>query len=396
MPGAFGSHGFGTSPYGSSLVPFGVASAVSLSPTWVRVSFTDLLDPSFAPFLAAPNYSITPSLPVHAAIIDSAQSVRLLTDSQTPVTYTVTVTLGRSVYGFPLDFRLRTATFEGLNPAAKFFAVPIRNNRVRLVFDQRMSPDPETSNPANYEILNAQTGLTIPISSVTEEFSGVQLVAVVLELAAALQITGVYRAKVGSFVHTFYGANVYPDTSRFQWVQYVGRLSVPIGAFSGELHGGPLGSKLGRHQGLIYFSPALETNASNSIIEVDECSVCTKAYDEYHIPVPVDPKVLYTFGSGTSTVLGAGAVLWAPRPRICEARMDLGDLRAETVPPPVDSHCIATFREPWDQNFVALLNNTHWKVFDNAGTPPAYFITAANLAPIPPGPTVTRVLQPPP
>lgn len=396
MPGAFGSHGFGTSPYGSSLVPFGVASAVSLAPTWVRVSFTDIIDPSFAPFLAASNYSITPSLTVRAALIDGSQSVRLLTDPQTPVTYTVAVIFGRNIYGLPLDSRLKTATFNGLNPAAKFFAVPIRNNRVRLVFDQRMSPDPETSNPANYEILNAQTGLTIPVSSVTTEFSGVQLVAVVLELADSLQITGVYRAKVGSFVHTFYGANVYPDTSKFQWVQAIGRFSVPIGAFSGELHGGPLGAKLGRHQGLVYFSPALETNASNSIIEVDECSVCTKAYDEYHIPVPVDPKVLYTFGSGTSTTLGAGAVLWAPQPRISEARLAFNDLRQDTFSAAFDSHCIATFREPWDHTRVSLLNNTAWKMFDPAVTPPAYFISAANLTPIPPGPTVTRVLQPPP
>ena len=129
------------------------------------------------------------------------------------------------------------------------------------------------------------------------------------------------------------------------------------------------------------------------IIEVDECSVCSKAFDEYHIPAPPDPQVLYTFGAGTTSTLGQ-AVLWAPQPRISEARIDLADLRRDATPTPVDSHCIATFREPWDINFVSLLNNSAWKLFDNGVEPPTYFATASNLAPIPPGPTVVRVLQP--
>lgn len=397
MPGAYGSQGFGSSPYGSAMVPFGVAEAVSLSPTWVRVRFTDLIDPADPVFALPANYSLSPALQVKAAFREGAQSVRILTETQSAVTYTLTVAAGRSVYGDPIDLRLHSVDFDGLGANATFFAVPIRQDRVRLVFSQRMSPAPATLDPANYQILNAQTGDISVIDEVTPEYNGVELVSVVLELAAALQITGVYQAKVEAAVRSYYNTSVFPDTSKFQWVQPTGQLVVPMAAFSGELHGGPLGSRLGLHNGLIYFSPALEAAAANSIIEVDECSVCTKAYDEYHLPVPPDPKVLYTFGPGQLTTLGAGAVLWAAPPRICEARTVLQDLRQEAMPQAADSHCVATFREPWDHSHVALLNNTYWKLFDGGASPPMPFITANNIAgPIPPGPTTTRVLQPPP
>ena len=386
--GAFGRDGFGSSPYGSALAPFGVASASSLTANWVRVSFTALIDATFSPFTAPSNYSITPSLTVHAAIIESAQSVKLLTDPQLGITYTVTVDQARSLVGDSLDPRLKTATFDGLTPSAGFHAVATKVTRVRLVFDTTMRNDSYLKSPLSYEIWSL-FGSSIGIDSVTvENLSNVR--SVVLELSTPLQAESFYVVHIGPHVRTLLGMPVYPDTSIFQWVGGTGTIIVPMSLFSGELKGGLMGG----HGGLVFFSPALEQAAADSIIEVDEVSVCTKAFDEYHIPRLPDPSVLYTFGSGTHSVLGQDAVLWAPRPRIVEAQVNLSDLRRDSTPTPVDSRCIATFTEPWDHTYISLLNNSAWKLFDNAGTPPTYFFTANNLAPIPPGPTTTRILEP--
>jgi hypothetical protein len=355
------------------------------------VNFTDIIDPAFMPFQTAGNYSISPALTVFAAIIDGAQSVRLLTSAQSEVLYTVTVDQGRSIYGDVIDPWLKTATFNGLSPAATFYPVAVKPSKIRLVFSLWMLNDSELIDPANYEILDVQSGAVVPILSVTPETS-TNIRGLAVELGANLQIGTVYQATVGPLVRTLYSGDVYPETEKFQWFQGSGHLSISMDAFSGETRGG----LLGEHGGLIYFSPAFDVPAPNSIIEVDSCSVCTKAYDEYHIPSIPDPNVLYTFGTGTTSAIGGGSVLWAPKPRISEAHLDLADLQEDVIAPPVDSHCIATFREPWDQDYVSLLNNTHWKLFDNGTEPPVYFATAANLAPIPPGPTVTVVLQPPP
>jgi hypothetical protein len=86
--------------------------------------------------------------------------------------------------------------------------------------------------------------------------------------------------------------------------------------------------------------------------------------------------------------------LWAKFPGLSEANFKISDRRTDTFPTPVDGPCTAVLKEVWDPTYISLLNNPYWKLFDNAGTPPAYFITANNLAPIPPGSTTTYILEP--
>lgn len=46
----------------------------------------------------------------------------------------------------------------------------------------------------------------------------------------------------------------------------------------------------------VFFSPASEQAAANSVIQIESVDVCTIAYDAYVIPLPVDPPPLFTYG----------------------------------------------------------------------------------------------------
>ena len=274
-----------------------------------------------------------------------------------------------------------------------FFAVATKNTRVRAVFSEAMLQNVDLTNPAKYTLISLD-GTPVTINSVeTEQSSHIR--STVLLLDSGLVDERHYRLTVSSSIVTESGGlPVSPDTSVFQWVENALRVSIPLDRFSGEVQNGLYGI----HGGLVFFSPALVTAAADSVIQVDNVSVCTKAFDEYHFPQPIDPPVFFTHGSSVTptpqvTTLNSTAALWAKFPRICDARFELENHLSDTVPTPVSGPCTATFTEPWDLAFISLLNNTSWKLFDNAGTPPAYFITANNLGPIPPGPTVTVILE---
>ncbi len=392
MTGAFGRDGFGTTPYGSSLLPFSVSGALPLSQTFVQVQFSDLIDPSYGPMTVPSNYVITPPLAVHAAQVYTATSIRLMTDPQADTLYTLQVTQARSYSGAPLDPFHNSALFWGVAGFATFFAVGTARRRIRLIFEVEMRNVPDLVDPLNYSVQTV-SGALVSIDGVVAE--GSAPMAVTLTTSSDLQPGQFYNVTVSSNVRSATGQVIWPDDAVFQYNEVatqIGRspLVIPFSSFSGEVTDDPM---LGDPAGLVYFSPALEASAQDSVIQVDEVSVCTRAFDKYVIPQPVDPTVLYTYGPGHDEGIG-GAVLWAPFPRLAEARFEMRDLREETMPLAVDSRCIATFREPWDPAYVSLLNNTHWKLYDGGVTPPAYFICADNLAPIPPGPTVVIVLEP--
>jgi hypothetical protein len=156
--------------------------------------------------------------------------------------------------------------------------------------------------------------------------------------------------------------------------------------FSGEVSGGLLGQPLGQ----IYFSPALETAIANSSVEVDEVSLCTRAWDQYTFPELPDPPILYTFSVGETSVIGN--VLWAPAERLGLAQVILHDLRQETMPAAVDGPADATLVETIDITRASFLNDERWKLYDGGGA--TVFSTADNLTPIGPGPTTNINLQP--
>jgi len=162
--------------------------------------------------------------------------------------------------------------------------------------------------------------------------------------------------------------------------------------FTGEVTGGLFGNPAG----LVFFSPSLGNGSSpNSAIVVDEVSVCTKAYDTYSFPVPVDPLPLYTHGGGLTGTLPDSvlnsAVLFTDFYRMREAQFNLGDSQADTAPTAVSSRALATLHETWDPTLVSLLNNTTWHLYDGSLSS---FILADNTAPIPAGTTTNITLEP--
>jgi hypothetical protein len=392
--GPYGSGEYGAGPYGSVYPPYGLESVTALTSTLVRVRYTALFDPAFPPLTSLINYSIFPALTVNAVIVESAQTVLLITEPQVAVLYTLTIADARGYFGQPLDPALDSQSFLGVPISPTFFAVATRKTRVRAVFTEAMLQNAALTDPTKY-VLTDLSGNSVSVLTVQKEQSA-DVRSVVLTLGANLVDERHYRLTTLSGIVTETLKLLSPDTSVFQWVENTLRTQILLDRFSGEVQTGLYGI----HGGLVFFSPALVTAAANSIIQIDDVSVCTKAYDEYHFPPTLDPKVLFTHGAGIAptpniTTLNSTDVLWAKFPRLIEATLTLLQSLNDIVPAPVDGPCDATFRENWDLAFVSLLNSTAWKIFDNAGIPPAYFIVANNLAPIPPGSVVTIQLQPP-
>lgn len=392
MAGAFGSHAYGSSPYGSILDgSLRVVSAASADSNTAVVRFSSPLDLTYPPFLDPANYTI-PGLTVLGAFFYDATAVRLETSLQSYVLYTVTVAQAQSG-GAPLDPLYRTADFTGTPSVPGFYPVGTRNTRIRLVFSGPMLLNDEVLDPSSYTVTDLQ-GNVLGVASVASEQGATNPLSLALTLDGPMTSAEWYVVTVGpGVVSAASGLQTLPTTLKFQWVEPTLNVSIPIGKFSGEVSGGLLTD----HAGLVYFSPALDAAVSGSIIQIDSVSVCSKAYDEYVLPSPPDPPALFTFSGLTAPCgsLNSATVLWGGFPRLCEARTDLSALHEEPMPAPVDGPCTATFTEPWDTSFVALLNNPAWALYDGATsvTPPT-FICAANLGPIPPGATVTVVLQP--
>lgn len=286
-----------------------------------------------------------------------------------------------------------------------YFAVATGATRVRVVFAQAMQNDSNLTNPTNYTI-SSLSGTSVPVLSAVLEQAGLSMTqairarSVILTLGSSLYETAFYVSTVSSSVQTSTGGSVTPSTSVFQWLQGTNQVQIPLGMFTGEVSGGLFGSP----DGLVFFSPALNTLAANSIIQVQEVDVCTTAYDTYVMPSPVDPLPLFLHGGGLlptpspDPYLLNQTVLWAPWPRNFDAKFELeftGEANQEQLPAPVDNACSALLKQQFALGYVALLNDPAWFLFDNKhGTSvPPTFITANNLAPIPPGPESILVLH---
>lgn len=394
LPGAYGTDGFGSDPYGYVPQPFSLLGAVVINPKIVSLAFDAQIDFSNPAALVGGSYSIidtSTSLPLLVLSVTpgGASSVNLKVSPAVGFTlYQATVTGNvRSTSGTPIDPLHNTAFFNGLAPGGLFDATATSSTRVRLLFKTPLLNNPALGLPESYSVTDL-LGTAYPIMQVVVEPS---LTAVTLLLGTPMSTTEWYVATVGSAVRTSANLQVLPDTSKFQYVQNAAAISFDLSKFSGEAQGGLFGNPLG----LVFFSPALSAPAANSVIQVDSVSVCTRAYDTYTIPTPIDPAPFYTWGPNQPVRALNSTVLWGAFPRLVEARTVVSDVRTETMPLAVDGPCTATLNEPWAHDQVALLNNTAWKTFDNTGlTVPPLFICANNLAPIPPGPPTVIVLEP--
>jgi len=274
--------------------------------------------------------------------------------------------------------------------SASFYATAQSDRKVQLTFAVPMVVNAALTTPANYTVRDL-VGNLIPVDSV--HTTGLLPISrVYLELGADLRAGGFYTVMVHSSVRTYADIPVYPPTVVFQWAEmapptYERPLTISTRDFSGEVSEGLLGQPLGQ----VFFSPALNSPIGDSVIQVDEVSVCTKAYDEYHFPELRDPPMLRTFSRGAPPSLLNEATIWTPAERQGLARMNLADSEADTLLPPISGPATSTMREPIDITRAAFLNDNRWQLFGGTAT---VFITAENLTPIGPGPTIVRTLEP--
>lgn len=407
--GPWGSSGVGSEAFEDALAesvsvtedldvsfPYKVVSASSLLSFLVRVDFSADLDLGHAPNFDESNYSI-PGLTVvsvspHPTL---STSVLVLTSEQLPISYTVIVdTTIRSSAGDFLDPAFRTATFLGSAVPPSFQAKAQSRTKVRLTFITTMDVNSQFSDPGNYSVSKID-GTPVAISSVEVVPDGTDQRGEMI-LSEELDPLGCYTVTINSNVRTTGNQTLSPDTALFQWQEHVpAPIAIEFGNFSGEVTGGLLGDP----DGQVFFSPAYDVAVADSVLEVDQVDVCTRAYDVYQIPSLPDPPVLYTFPAPDSAAAGAtigatGAVLFAPAPRLGLAEVVVHDLREDTVPAPVDGPCDATLTETIDITSGGFLNDPRWETFPAATASIGVFTTAANLAPIGPGPTTNINLQP--
>jgi len=265
-------------------------------------------------------------------------------------------------------------------------AIPISPTRVRLVFSEVMRPDVELTNPFNYLILEP-VGTVLTVATVEIEDNPAAPKSVVLDCPHGMRFADLYVLAISPNVRTYAAIEpLNPLYSNFQWFERPREMNIPIGDFSGEVSGGILGAP----HGLVFFSPALSTPVSNSAIQVDSVTTCTRTFDVYSPPAPPDPPVLFTHGGTPSTL--NNAVCYASASRLEEAWWTIEDHREDTYGGAATSNCRSTLQEQWDPNRVSLTNNPYWEIFDPASAHP--FILADNLTPIPPGATSFRLLEP--
>lgn len=362
--------------------------AAALTDQLVELVFSLDVDPAYLPNFDPSNYNFSPGLTVtHVGIGSLPNTVLVSTSPQAGVPYQVTVGTIHATGGGILQPSNQTANFAGYPLLPRFFAAAQSQTKVVLIFSTTMTVDAAFTNPSNY-VLTDLNGNSVPILSVAAQPDNTRAV---LALGTNLVPETYYTITVNSAVHSTLGYSLVQPTDLFQWNAMeapikTGPLSIPFGNFSGEVTGGLLGQPAGQ----IFFSPALLQDAGNSIIQVDTVSLCTKAYDEYTFPQPVDPPALFTFSpNGPSGNIGPSTVLWSPAERQGIAQIILGNSQADTLPDPVDGPCNATLVETIDITKASFLNDPRWEMFPGTIT----FQTASNLAPIGPGPTTHITLE---
>lgn len=374
-------------------LPYEVDTVVPLSAYLLRVDFTSLVDPLFPDNLDAASYTI-PGLTVFSANFNPTftHSIFLTTSEQLAQSYTLTVALTtQGLSGDVMNPLANTANFLGFPLAPSFFATAQSDTKIMVTFVQTMMVDAALTDPSNYTVRHAN-GTVHTINTVNQV--GLEDRHVELLLSTSLSSGNFYSVTIDASVQTSGGQGLYPDADLFRWVKDNTFTVVELDRFSGEVSTGLLGQPAGQ----VFVSPALETLAANSILEIDEISVCTRAFDVYQIPSIPDPPVLFTWPPpstvSTSSNLNGPGVLRASAERLGLARMNLSDFQEDTFTAPVDGPADATLVETIDITTGGFLNDSRWETYPAATASIGVFNTADNLSPIGPGPTTNINLQP--
>jgi len=354
-------------------VPLRVTQAVPPSPFTVKVTFSDELNISYPPLIDPANYTI-PGLTVTGVVVVSNTQVLLTTTpAQTNILYTVTVAQAESAMGDLLGPD-NSAIFLGFSVSPSFVAGAESPTKIELVFSNTMLVNGAFTNPANYTLTRVTGSVPITILSVTPS-GPTPIRRATLLIDTPLISKEYYAIVVSDNVRTILDLSLDPDTEIFQWADLTRPrnglpLEIPIKDFSGEVTGGILGDP----DGQVFFTPAYDTVTADSTIELEELSVCTRAYDEYHFPNPPDPPPLFTFSPGrNSGLVGPTNVLWAPAPRLGQAKLNLRDRHDDVFNPPIynnvsgmlespiaDTPATAVLEEPIDITKASFLNDPRW------------------------------------
>lgn len=399
MSFGLGSFGFGALGVGG-ISSLEVVSAVALNPFTVRVTFSDEVNPTQAATTSIDNYAIPGLTIVKVTLdLDDLFSVRVFTSTQTHALYEVGVSdQVQDNEGNGVSSAANSVEFTGWPASSSFIATAVSATAVQVVFAQAMTNDSALIDPANYT-LQTLNGAPVSVLSATPN-TLVGPTRVTLRLGASLPSGIPHTLHIASTIVTVTGLLILPPDTLVTWAQKILRVSVPLSKFTGEVKEGAVGAGVdptisnlfGNPDGLVFFSPSLITGgAPNSSIQVDDVSACTRSYDVYTFPQPVDPTPIFTHGGGlvptpTLTTLN-NAVLFVEFYRLAEAKHVLGDTRTDTLPASSDIGMSITLTEVFPPTWAALLNNTSWSLFDGAAPPPYPFITANNLIPLP-APTV--------
>lgn len=161
-------------------------------------------------------------------------------------------------------------------------------------------------------------------------------------------------------------------------------VSVPLGAFTGEVAGGILGFPAGQ----VFFSPSLENPIVGSELQLDRTETCVDLVDAYVFPSPPDPNVFFLTGSFTPGVMNNSLfVLAGAHPTTyTEFSWGFGQLLGETLGSILDTPASGLLVEPLDPTKISLLNVSYWTL-EGSGVEPNPFICADVSAPIGPGAT---------
>lgn len=190
---------------------------------------------------------------------------------------------------------------------------------LRADFATIMSDNAFLVAPASYTVSD-HSGNIITVLSVSKT-PAINPTSVALQLASDLQSGKPYTLTVVPEVQSLAGRSPRPAVAT--WYKPRGNFQIPISRFGGEIQGGLFGN----HGGLVFFSPALTNAIANSVIQVEDVKACTKAFDTYSFPQPIDPPALYTYVKGGENTpvsrVGTGHV-WGKWPLLNETKVNFG------------------------------------------------------------------------
>jgi hypothetical protein len=373
---SYGS-GWGSSPWG------GDSPLVQSNPVFYDVavedsiSMLDVVSIGTYDILVSDTISITSTISVNLKDVVVSDTIAITTDTNT----------GIFDVGVNDSIVLTADIFVGLAQIPAFFVAAQSPTKVEVVFSVTMSVDSNFLSAASYTITQVEGSIQIPVLSAVAS-GPLPIRRVTLEVGVPLESKRYYFLTVGTTVISLTGDSSSPDYARFQWKDqtapvFIAPLEIPIRDFSGEIHEGILGQP----DGLVFFSPALEDVSSTSTIELEQLSVCTRAYDSYEMPNPPDPTPLFTWGPGITAVVGSTSVLWAPHDRLGLPMMNLQYDVKDKFEPAYDLNLSAVLVETIDITKGGFLNDPRWKTFP--ATSATVFTTAANQTSIGPGPTTS-------